>query len=407
MTAIVGILNKRAAAIAADSAMTVKKDGQTKIYNNARKIFSLSEDIPVGIMMAGNLEFMGMPWDVIFGQYRSYRNGKPLPHLKDYMSDFLSFLTSFSHLNTKEMYSNYLYAELGSFYYTTKSVVDSRISEEQGKIIQHTFEEHLNDVMEENVKMYKDDGRSENMKEISFKKFCAIAKKQFESLKETMSEDGVSTKNMQGWKRVFYEYIISSCYLMDSQIVFTGYGEDEIYPSIQAVALSGIIDGKVRFRYDDYEEITDESSSIVMPFAQSDVMVTLMKGIAPELYANIMEKLDEHIEKVRELMITSILEAGYKNEIKELMESVSFSDLNKTFRTDTIDYIQEHYIEGMLAAIDCFSVSEMADMAENLISVTGLQRHYTSSEESVGGPVNVAVITKDKGFRWVKMCGKI
>lgn len=121
MTAIVGILNKRAAAIAADSAMTVKKDGQTKIYNNTRKIFSLADNIPVGIMMSGNLEFMGMLWDVIFGQNRAYRNGKPLPRLKDYMTDFLSFLTTFSHLNNKERYSNYLYAELGSFYYATKS----------------------------------------------------------------------------------------------------------------------------------------------------------------------------------------------------------------------------------------------------------------------------------------------
>lgn len=402
MTAIVGILNKRAVAIAADSAMTVKKDGQTKIYNNARKIFSLSENIPVGIMMSGNLEFMGMPWDVIFGQYRAYRNGKPLPRLKDYMADFLSFLTSFSHLNTKEAYSNYLYAELGSFYYSTKSVVESRISKERQKFNKNTFSEYLKDVMEENVKMYKDDGQSENMKGLSFKKFCAITKKQFDSLEDIMFEEGVYTKNTRDWKRVFYEYIISSCYLVESQIVFTGYGEDEIYPSLQAVTLSGIIDGKLRFRYDDEEEITDDSSSAIIPFAQSDVMIALLKGIAPDLYANIMEKVEEHVENVRNLMITSIRDAGYGNETKELLESVSFSDLNKMFRDETLGYIREHYTDGLLEAIDCFSVSEMADMAGNLISVTGLQRHYTSSEESVGGPVNVAVITKAEGFRWVK-----
>ena len=71
------------------------------------------------------------------------------------------------------------------------------------------------------------------------------------------------------------------------------------------------------------------------------------------------------------------------------------------FRNETLEYIREHYTDGLLTAIDCFSVSEMADMAGNLISVTGLQRHYTSSEESVGGPVTVAVITKSEDFRWV------
>lgn len=39
MTAIVGILNKRAAAIAADSAMTVGKDDNQKIYNTAQKSY--------------------------------------------------------------------------------------------------------------------------------------------------------------------------------------------------------------------------------------------------------------------------------------------------------------------------------------------------------------------------------
>ena len=39
MTAIVGILNKRAAVMAADSAVTVNTDSGTKIYNTATKIF--------------------------------------------------------------------------------------------------------------------------------------------------------------------------------------------------------------------------------------------------------------------------------------------------------------------------------------------------------------------------------
>ena len=30
------------------------------------------------------------------------------------------------------------------------------------------------------------------------------------------------------------------------------------------------------------------------------------------------------------------------------------------------------------------------------------KRHIISSEESVGGPIDVAVITKTDGFKWVK-----
>ena len=41
-------------------------------------------------------------------------------------------------------------------------------------------------------------------------------------------------------------------------------------------------------------------------------------------------------------------------------------------------------------------------MAESLISLTSLKRRMTSSEESVGGPVDVAFISKGDGFVWIK-----
>ena len=58
MTAIVGILNKKAAVMAADSAMTVTRGDKTRIYNNATKIFKLSDKYPVGLMLFNSMDFM-------------------------------------------------------------------------------------------------------------------------------------------------------------------------------------------------------------------------------------------------------------------------------------------------------------------------------------------------------------
>ena len=44
----------------------------------------------------------------------------------------------------------------------------------------------------------------------------------------------------------------------------------------------------------------------------------------------------------------------------------------------------------------------MAEMAESLISLTFLKRRMMSSEETVGGPVDVAIISKSDGFVWIK-----
>lgn len=40
------------------------------------------------------------------------------------------------------------------------------------------------------------------------------------------------------------------------------------------------------------------------------------------------------------------------------------------------------------------SKEDLADMAESLVKMTGLKRRVTTDEESVGGPVDVAVAPK-------------
>ena len=66
------------------------------------------------------------------------------------------------------------------------------------------------------------------------------------------------------------------------------------------------------------------------------------------------------------------------------------------------DIITEKYTSGLVNTVEFFNVEDMVNMAESLISITNLQRHITSSEETVGGPIDVAVITKTGGFLWAK-----
>lgn len=92
MTAVVGILNKSAAAIAADSAVTVTGPRGAKIFNSANKIFRISKTQPVGIMIYNQGEFMGTPWDTILKLYRSSLNTTSFDKVADYKNDFIQFL---------------------------------------------------------------------------------------------------------------------------------------------------------------------------------------------------------------------------------------------------------------------------------------------------------------------------
>ena len=44
---------------------------------------------------------------------------------------------------------------------------------------------------------------------------------------------------------------------------------------------------------------------------------------------------------------------------------------------------------------------ELAKLAESLINLTSVKRRMSTDSETVGGPADVAVITKGDGFVWI------
>jgi len=79
MTAEIAILNRRAVTFAADSAMTISRTGKT--YNSADKIFEVSTNNPIGMMVYNQLDYMGMPLDVIIKDFRESPYCRKYPHV--------------------------------------------------------------------------------------------------------------------------------------------------------------------------------------------------------------------------------------------------------------------------------------------------------------------------------------
>ena len=53
-------------------------------------------------------------------------------------------------------------------------------------------------------------------------------------------------------------------------------------------------------------------------------------------------------------------------------------------------------------AVDSLSKDDLSEMTERLIYLTYLERRITFAEKSVGGPVDVALISKGDGLIWMK-----
>ena len=409
MTALVGILNKRAAVIAADSAVTTTRGETKKINNTANKIFRLSNTHPVGVMICGNSEYMGIPWEVLFKLYRDTGRDKPFDTLMEYVDDFLKFLRNETHCCDKEAQDDYLASEISSFYYKMKELCSDDYDEAENNEDPRVSDKEklMKTLLEDNFKLL--DTRSDeagvcpDFEKYTFKSFIVDGKDVLDRLENTCRDEKMPGTRKE-WEEHCFKQMRSKLLLgRETGLVFVGYGEQSIYPSLIPVNMAGYFNGKIRYyiNQEDEEHITNENNASICPFAQTDIMISLLKGIHPLMADNIFDKLSLALDKAKQKMLETLSSSGVEEATVEKMNAIDFDEIDEQFRNDVLNFIRTSFTDGVVDAVDSFNIFDMVKMAESLISITNLQRHFSSSEESVGGPVDVAVITKSEGFVWV------
>src|SRR5579859_6691650 len=100
MTAEIAIMNKEAIALAADSAVTINTGSGRKIYNTVNKLFALTKHAPIGIMVYGRADLMGISWESIIKTYRPVIGKRTFGTVNEYLSHFISFLKT----NSKRLF---------------------------------------------------------------------------------------------------------------------------------------------------------------------------------------------------------------------------------------------------------------------------------------------------------------
>jgi len=134
MTAEIVVMNKLAIALAADSAVTITQPGgEQKIYNTVNKLFALSKHQPVGVMVYGSADFMGIPWETIIKTYRGRLGNARFDHLQEYADHFLGFFSGKTSLFPEEQQANFAQGRIILSFLlirdAIKQAVDARVKE--------------------------------------------------------------------------------------------------------------------------------------------------------------------------------------------------------------------------------------------------------------------------------------
>jgi len=407
MTAVLGILNKQAIAIAADSAVTIDGYNGRKIFNKANKIFSLSKYHPVGVMIYNSANFMSTPWEIIIKVYRKQLKEQAFKELSEYVSDFISFLKANNYFTTNEVQlyhlaltSYNLLKELIDLFENQNADLKSMEQEELKNSFHERFDPFLEKIFE---RVSKSDTICEDFDEWKYESFIEYARPATDGMLEKHGISEGSNNTYKLFHQILFDVIRSKNDLSGyTGLIFVGYGDAEIYPGLIPVHIADVIDNKLRYYIDEgmSGKVSDTNSGLIRPFAQTDVIDTILSGVDPTLNNIYMDNFGLLLKKYNDAVLSNI--GDEHNILKAQIRQLDTESITKEYIRLNNEIRNERYIAPLMNAVSSLSKEDHAEMAESLIYLTYLKRRITFAEESVGGPVDVALISKGDGFIWIK-----
>lgn len=431
MTAEIAVMNKVAVALAADSAASVRTPSGTKVYA-ANKLFRLSHGLPVGVLVYGSSEFMGVPWEVLIKEYRASLRGASKPRLDDYYEGFMNFLTAQNWLEQEDYAKRIVLNDVLSYTKWLVDKMDFHLQQEIGRALsgatEHVTQQSLNSLLQETLASLKpqmlkviDDEKKKLSGLPMFDGFTDDTERQFQGdykddveriVKLALDESNLvkALPDLDEFKASLMDVAVFPITRqppveLASGLVFAGFGSSDYFPSTRTVSFRGMLGGKIQRKIDHQRSlsVTRDNGATVIGFAQDDMIRTFMHGADPDLQNSWWNNFRAFLRQVP-VEVERALEGSAVNgadvivgALKGYLETAGEALLQKAMEGQK----QDHTVP-FIQSVSFLSKDEMAELAESLIRLTSLKRRVTMSEETVGGPIDVAVISRREGFVYVK-----
>ena len=422
MTVEIAIMNLEAVALAADSAATVYTQGNTKIFGSQNKLFPLSTVAPVGILVYGSGTFMSIPWETLIKEYRHRRGTTVFPQLSDYVDDFCGFLTRdvSSYISTEQQ-AQYAEILVRHVYHEIAYMINQILEATRGQISEHNEANHASqvtalvdritsDVVEQYSRRARDADLVDNAPEDFLDSIRKSLSRRRKSIRDDVFERPLDRRVARKLNTIaersigaMVDDILFGQFPLTTGIVVAGFGQNDLFPSYAEVHVEGLVLGVLKKQSDRIGTTGPKNRAEIVSFAQDDMIYQFMQGIAP-VYENYLHgSMISHLSSYTKLLVENLdrysdIERGAL--LKE-MEAVH-PEIADSFVSQVEEIGRDYHANDIVDVVAMLPKEELAEMAEALVSLTSLRMRVSMGEETVGGPIDVALITKGDGLVWIK-----
>ena len=365
MTSEIVIMNKNVIVMAADSAVTVNNE---KTYNGANKLFKLSDTHSMAMMIFGTATFGSISLESLikgFVNKTDFEDLEDILKVKEAFLDYLNDLpySEFDFKNKLEMFKQGLLEILED-----KSEKD--------------FVNHINNIGDYPMLPFLED---ESLNPL------------FSDLKKELGEVDVEIDIL---KQNFNNLLLD----LRSGIVIAGFNRNELLPSCISFDLITKYGNEIIIR--DADSYIGCGENLILAFAQDDVIATFMLGMHVDFDLLINDTINDFLDLYHDYLRKSVEnkkidDEKYLEYVEPILDKTDFlikSGLNKILMN--IFDLKEVMFKQIINTISFLPVDELVKMAKYMIYITSLRRKFDSNLETVGGDIDVAILSNGDGFLW-------
>jgi hypothetical protein len=415
MTTAIAILNREAIALAADSAVTVAAGEPApiqKIYSSANKIFGLSRTEPVGLIVYNAGSFLGIPWETAIKLYRAQLAATSFESVDGYLVDFLAYLTRGSQFASSATEMAWREALVRQLLSELERDLRSRVGEQlrlrleaqdATPLGEAEITAILSHLVEARLVQVRAGPAFEGSEAVDLEAISGATRESVRRIgPEVFGDLPLVDSAVEFLVELAVDYLLRARSGSFSGVAVAGFGSGQLLPALSEAFVDGVLDGRLRWWWGRKQDVAASNAGIVL-FAQDDMGRAFIEGVSPKYELAIEELLRNVIQGYPTVLMDGI--EGFPSEARQLIES-RHPTIGQDVLTQALGALaqwrKQAFIDELMTIVQGLPKEELAAFAEALVNLTSLRRRLSREAETVGGPVDVAVISKGDGLIWLR-----
>jgi hypothetical protein len=334
---------------------------------------------------------MGVPWETIVKIYAKGLGNRTFETLEHYAKDFLTFIEEASTLFPAENQKSWVADVVGDVW---SSLYQNKLQERMKKSPNATDEVTSAALLDLIHKDHKDWAHYPTLEGVGADYGARVLQSYADVIDQEEAKVFKGTKltpQIRHDLRETVRFIFEKEWFhpnAESYVVIAGMGEAEPFPAVLVFQIGTVAADKLRYRKADEGRVRFDDDAYVMPFAQTQTVDMIFRGIHPLLKAEFIDNAEHWLPDIGKMKKGS--ESERINKFKENVDNV-------------LKEISKRHYRPLIEAVAALSRQDLAKMAHSLVSLTAfLMRMDVDQRETVAEPIDVAILSKGDGFIWIK-----